>query len=173
MIRGMTLLPSFMDLALKRRKPPENPRSPRSVNAWIVRDYEVIAQAGNRTLTRPRSDPAPCPKFASGKPPRPSATERLSICDPSTSRWSPARCAPSRDLVCVRIRACITARGRSQGRRGVKNPVCGLRLADLPHVAGGLFRGRRKLGGDASADFLRRGVIFTSPILGRVARSAG
>ena len=49
MIRGMTA-PSFMDLALKTAenagKAGEVP-----IGCVIVRDYEVIATAGNRTLT--------------------------------------------------------------------------------------------------------------------------
>src|SRR5258708_3943330 len=49
MIRGMTA-PSFMDLALKKAentgKSGEVP-----IGCVIVRDYEVIATAGNRTLT--------------------------------------------------------------------------------------------------------------------------
>ena len=49
MIRGMTA-PSFMDLALKTAKNAAKTGEV-PIGCVIVRDYEVIATAGNRTLT--------------------------------------------------------------------------------------------------------------------------
>src|SRR5258708_32588934 len=49
MIRGMTV-PSFMDLALKTAKN-AGKAGEVPIGCVIVRDYEVIATAGNRTLT--------------------------------------------------------------------------------------------------------------------------
>ena len=49
MIRGMTV-PSFMDLALKTAKNAGNAGEV-PIGCVIVRDFEVIATAGNRTLT--------------------------------------------------------------------------------------------------------------------------
>ena len=78
MIRGMTV-PSFMDLALKTAenagKAGEVP-----IGCVIVRDYEVIATAGNRTLTD--SDPtAHAEILAIRQAADAIGTERLVDCD--------------------------------------------------------------------------------------------
>ena len=145
MIRGMTA-PSFMDLALKAAenagKSGEVP-----IGCVIVRNNEVIATAGNRTLTD-RDPTAHAEILAIRQATEPSAASGWSIAT-SMSRWSRARCAPARS----RWRGsggCITAPADPKGgavESGVRffaSPTC-------HHVAGGLFRGRRERSGDAAA----------------------
>ena len=78
MIRGMTA-PSFMDLALKTAenagKAGEVP-----IGCVIVRDYEVIAAAGNRTLTD-RDPTAHAEILAIRQAAEAIGTERLVDCD--------------------------------------------------------------------------------------------
>src|SRR5882757_9185021 len=78
MIRGMTA-PSFMDLALKKAentgKSGEVP-----IGCVIVRDYEVIATAGNRTLTD-RDPTAHAEILALRQAAETIGTERLVDCD--------------------------------------------------------------------------------------------
>jgi len=78
MIRGMTV-PSFMDLALKTAentgKSGEVP-----IGCVIVRDYEVIATAGNRTLTD-RDPTAHAEILAIRQAADAIGTERLVDCD--------------------------------------------------------------------------------------------
>ena len=78
MIRGMTV-PSFMDLALKTAenagKAGEVP-----IGCVIVRDYEVIATAGNRTLTD-RDPTAHAEILAIRQAAEAIGTERLVDCD--------------------------------------------------------------------------------------------
>ena len=78
MIRGMTA-PSFMDLALKTAenagKSGEVP-----IGCVIVRDYEVIATAGNRTLTD-RDPTAHAEILAIRQAAEAIGTERLVDCD--------------------------------------------------------------------------------------------
>ena len=78
MIRGMTV-PSFMDLALKTAenagKSGEVP-----IGCVIVRDYEVIATAGNRTLTD-RDPTAHAEILAIRQAAETIGTERLVDCD--------------------------------------------------------------------------------------------
>ena len=78
MIRGMTV-PSFMDLALKTAenagKAGEVP-----IGCVIVRDYEVIATAGNRTLTD-RDPTAHAEIMAIRQAAEAIGTERLVDCD--------------------------------------------------------------------------------------------
>ena len=78
MIRGMTA-PSFMDLALKTAenagKSGEVP-----IGCVIVRDYEVIATAGNRTLTG-RDPTAHAEILAIRQAAETIGTERLVDCD--------------------------------------------------------------------------------------------
>ena len=78
MIRGMTA-PSFMDLALKTAenagKAGEVP-----IGCVIVRDYEVIATAGNRTLTD-RDPTAHAEILAIRQAAEAIGTERLVDCD--------------------------------------------------------------------------------------------
>jgi len=92
-----------------------------------VRDYEVIATAGNRTLTD--RDPTGMPKYwRSGKRPKPSAPNGWSIailCD-AVSR---VRCARLRFRF-ARISGCITAPADPKGgavESGVRfftSPTC-------------------------------------------------
>lgn len=78
MIRGITV-PSFMDLALKTAenagKSGEVP-----IGCVIVRDYEVIATAGNRTLTD-RDPTAHAEILAIRQATEVSGSERLVDCD--------------------------------------------------------------------------------------------
>ena len=78
MIRGMTA-PSFMDLALKTAenagKAGEVP-----IGCVIVRDYEVIATAGNRTLTD-RDPTAHAEILAIRAAAEKTGSERLTDCD--------------------------------------------------------------------------------------------
>src|SRR3977135_32913 len=78
MIRGMTA-PSFMDLALKTA---ENAAKAGEVpiGCVIVRDYEVIATAGNRTLTE-RDPTAHAEILAIRQAAEAVGTERLVDCD--------------------------------------------------------------------------------------------
>ena len=119
MIRGMTA-PSFMDLALKTAenagKSGEVP-----IGCVIVRDYEVIATAGNRTLTD--RDPTAHAEILAirqaAEADRHRAAGRLrSLCHAGA-----VHDVRRRDLVRADP-AALLRRGRSQGRRG-RIPACG------------------------------------------------
>jgi tRNA(adenine34) deaminase len=78
MIRGMTV-PSFMDLALKTAKNVGNAGEV-PIGCVIVRDFEVIATAGNRTLTD-RDPTAHAEILAIRQAAEAIGTERLVDCD--------------------------------------------------------------------------------------------
>ena len=78
MIRGMTA-PSFMDLALKTAKNAGNAGEV-PIGCVIVRGYEVIAAAGNRTLTD-RDPTAHAEILAIRQAAERIGTERLVDCD--------------------------------------------------------------------------------------------
>ena len=78
MIRGMTA-PSFMDLALKTAKN-AGKAGEVPIGCVIVRDYEVIATAGNRTLTD-RDPTAHAEILAIRQAAEAIGTERLVDCD--------------------------------------------------------------------------------------------
>jgi len=78
MIRGMTV-PSFMDLALKTAKNAGNAGEV-PIGCVIVRDFEVIATAGNRTLTD-RDPTAHAEILAIRQAAEAIGTERLVDCD--------------------------------------------------------------------------------------------
>ena len=153
MIRGMTV-PSFMDLALKTAenagKAGEVP-----IGCVIVRGYEVIATAGNRTLTD-RDPTAHAEILAIRQAAEAIGTERLVDCDLYVTlvRLHHVR---RRDLLCPDPPALLRRR-RSQGRRGGfrRAVFC---AADLPPRAGGLFGGRRDRGRDAAAGFLQGAAV--------------
>ena len=90
MIRGITV-PSFMDLALKTAenagKSGEVP-----IGCVIVRDYEVIATAGNRTLTD-RDPTAHAEILAIRQAAETIGTERLVECDLYVTLEPCAMCA--------------------------------------------------------------------------------
>ena len=135
MIRGMTA-PSFMDLALKTAenagKSGEVP-----IGCVIVRDYEVIATAGNRTLTD-RDPTAHAEILAIRQAADAIGTERLVDCDLYVTLEPCTMCAGA--ISFARIRRLYYGASRSQGRRGgVRRAL--LRLADLPSCPRGLFGG--------------------------------
>jgi tRNA(adenine34) deaminase len=78
MIRGITV-PSFMDLALKTAKNAGNAGEV-PIGCVIVRDFEVIATAGNRTLTD-RDPTAHAEILAIRQAAEAIGTERLVDCD--------------------------------------------------------------------------------------------
>ncbi len=152
-IRGMTA-PSFMDLALKAAenagKSGEVP-----IGCVIVRDNEVIATAGNRTLTD-RDPTAHAEILAIRQAAEAIGSERLVDCDLYVTLEPCTMCAGA-----ISLRAdpaAVLRRRRSQGRRGrLRRAV--LRLADLPSRAGGLFGGRRERGGDAAAGIFQGAAV--------------
>ena len=107
------------------------------VGCVIVRDGEVVARAGNRTLARPRPDRA-C--RVAGDPPG-GIDARLASGSPiaiSMSRSSPARCA-RRDVVCAHPPALLRRADPKGGavENGVRffaSPTCHHR----PEVYGGI-----------------------------------
>jgi len=99
MIRGMTA-PSFMDLALKTAenagKSGEVP-----IGCVIVRDYEVIATAGNRTLTD-RDPTAHAEILALRQAAETIGTERLVDCDLYVTLEPCTMCAGAISLARIR-----------------------------------------------------------------------
>src|ERR1700704_2530337 len=99
MIRGMTV-PSFMDLALKTAKNAgkagEGP-----IGCVIVRGYEVIATAGNRTLTD-RDPTAHAEILAIRQAAETIGTERLVDCDLYVTLEPCAMCAAAISFARIR-----------------------------------------------------------------------
>ena len=149
MIRGMTA-PSFMDLALKTAenagKAGEVP-----IGCVIVRDNEVIATAGNRTLTD-RDPTAHAEILAIRQAADAIGTERLIDCDLYVTLEPCTMCAGAISFARIRrlyYGAADPKGGAVEFRRAV---FC---VADLPSRAGGLFGGRRDRGGDAAEGFFQ------------------
>ena len=125
-----------MDLALKTAenagKAGEVP-----IGCVMVRDYEVIATAGNRTLTD--YDPTAHAEILAirrgGR--RRSAASAWSTAT-STSRWSPAPCVRARSRFARISRLYYGAADPKGGAVEFRRAV--LCLADLPSCAGCLFR---------------------------------
>src|SRR3979490_1755333 len=111
MIRGMTV-PSFMDLALKTAenagKAGEVP-----IGCVIVRDYEVIATAGNRTPTD-RDPTAHAEILAIRQPAERIGTERLVDCDLYVTLEPCTMCAGA--ISFARIRRLYYGAAAPQGR---------------------------------------------------------
>ena len=149
MIRGMTA-PSFMDLALKTAenagKAGEVP-----IGCVIVRDYEVIATAGNRTLTD-RDPTAHAEILAIRQAAETIGTERLIDCDLYVTLEPCTMCAAA--ISFARTQAALLRRRRSEGRRGRFRRAL-LCVPDLPSRAGGVFRGRRDGSRDVAAGFFQ------------------
>jgi len=126
MIRGMTA-PSFMDLALKTAenagKAGEVP-----IGCVIVRDYEVIATAGNRTLTD-RDPTAHAEILAIRQAAERIGTERLVDCDLYVTLEPCTMCAGA--ISFARIAGSITARPIPRAVRSI--PACGS-LRHLPAI---------------------------------------
>ena len=141
MIRGMTA-PSFMDLALKTAenagKAGEVP-----IGCVVVRGYEVIASAGNRTLTD-RDPTAHAEILAIRQAAEAIGTERLVDCDLYVTLEPCTMCAGA--ISFARIR-----------RRGFRGAV--LCTADLPSRAGGLFGSRRDRSRDTAAGFFQGAAV--------------
>ncbi len=154
MIRGMTA-PSFMDLALKTAenagKAGEVP-----IGCVIVRDYEVIATAGNRTLTD-RDPTAHAEILAIRQAAEAIGTERLVDCDLYVTLEPCTMCAGAISL--ARIRRLYYGAADPKGG-AVDSGVQLLRFADLPSRAGGLFGGRRAQGRDAAEGVLQGAAVI-------------
>lgn len=90
MIRGMTV-PSFMDLALKTAKA-AGKSGEVPIGCVIVRDYEVIATAANRTLTD-RDPTAHAEIIALREAAKKIGNERLADCDLYVTLEPCAMCA--------------------------------------------------------------------------------
>src|SRR5664280_1148757 len=127
MIRGMTA-PSFMDLALKTAKN-AGKAGEVPIGCVIVRDYEVIATAGNRTLTD-RDPTAHAEILAIRQAAEAIGTERLVDCD-----------------LYVTLEPCTMCAGAISFARIRRAVLC---VPHLPSRAGDLFGGGRDRGGDAA-----------------------
>ena len=109
------------------------------------RDYEVIATAGNRTLTD--CDPtAHAEILAIRQAAERIGTERLVDCDLYVTLEPCTMCAGA--ISFARIRRLYYGAADPKGG-AVDSGVRFFALADLPSRAGGLFRGRRNQGGGA------------------------
>ena len=142
--------PSFMDLALKAAenagKSGEVP-----IGCVIVLNNEVIATAGNRTLTD-RDPTAHAEILAIRQATEIIGSERLVDCDLYVTLEPCTMCAGAISLARIRrlyYGAADPKGGAVEFRRAV---LC---IADLPSRAGGLFGGRRERGGDAAAGFFQ------------------
>ena len=152
MIRGMTA-PSFMDLALKTAenagKAGEVP-----IGCVIVRDYEVIATAGNRTLTD-RDPTAHAEILAIRQAAERIGTERLVDCDLYVTLEPCTMCAAA--ISFARIRRVYYGAADPKGgavESGVRffdSPTChhrpevfgGIGEAEAAGLLKGFFRARR------------------------------
>ena len=137
MIRGMTA-PSFMDLALKTAKN-AGKAGEVPIGCVIVRDFEVIATAGNRTLTD-RDPTAHAEILAIRQAAEAIGTERLVDCDLYVTLEPCTMCAAAISFARIRrlyYGAADPKGGAVEFRRAV---LC---VADLPSRAGSLFRRRR------------------------------
>ncbi len=148
MIRGLKA-PSFMDLALKTAenagKAGEVP-----IGCVVVRNYEVIATAANRTLTD--YDPtAHAEIIALREAAKKIGSERLVDCDLYVTLEPCTMCAGAISL--CKGQAALLRRRRSQGRRG------GIRRAVLCIARPAIMR-RMSIPGSARAR--RRGCSRTS-----------
>ena len=99
MIRGMTA-PSFMDLALKTAKN-AGKSGEVPIGCVIVRDFEVIATAGNRTLTD-RDPTAHAEILAIRQAAESIGTERLVDCDLYVTLEPCTMCAGAISLARIR-----------------------------------------------------------------------
>src|SRR4029077_16058359 len=99
MIRGMTA-PSFMDLALKTAKN-AGKAGEVPIGCVIVRDYEVIATAGNRTLTD-RDPTAHAEMLAIRRATSALGSERLVDCDLYVTLEPCTMCAGAVSLARIR-----------------------------------------------------------------------
>src|SRR5262249_15735033 len=128
------------------------------IGCVIVRDNEVIAAAGNRTLTD-RDPTAHAEMLAIRQAAAKLGSERLVDCDLYVTP-EPCPICPA-PISLARRPPALFRRRRSQGRRGGFRRAL-LCLAHLPPCAGGLFRGRRARGGDAAARFLQGEAVRNS-----------
>ena len=141
--------PSFMDLALKTAKN-AGKSGEVPIGCVIVRNYEVIATASNRTLTD-RDPTAHAEVLAIRQAAERIGTERLTDCDlyvtlePCTTR--------GRAICFARIRRLYYGAADPKGWRGRQRRAV-LCAADMPSCPGGLLRPRRKpVSGDAERVF--------------------
>jgi len=157
MIRGMTA-PSFMDLALKTAenagKSGEVP-----IGCVIVRDSEVIATAGNRTLTD-RDPTAHAEILAIRQAAETIGTERLVDCDLYVTLEPCTMCAGA-NFVRPHSPALLRRGGPERRRGGFRCAI--LRFPNLPSCAGGLFGGRRARVGGHAAGVLQAAAVKKRP----------
>ena len=142
--------PSFMDLALKAAenagKAGEVP-----IGCVIVLDNEVIATAGNRTLTD-RDPTAHAEILAIRQAAAATGSERLVDCDLYVTLEPCTMCAGAISL--ARIRRLYYGAADPKGG-AVDSGVRFFASAHLPSRARGLFGGRRARSGDAAAGFFQ------------------
>ena len=120
------------------------------IGCVIVRDGEVIATAGNRTLTD-RDPTAHAEILAIRQAAARLGSERLVDCDLYVTLEPCTMCAGA--ISFARIRRLYYGASDPEGRRGGFRRAV-LCAADLPPRAGGLFRGRRAPRRDAAARIL-------------------
>ena len=139
-----------MDLALKAaEKAGKSGEVP--IGCVIVRDDEVIAAAGNRTLTD-RDPTAHAEVLAIRQAAEKLGTERLADCDLYVTLEPCTMCAGA--ISFARIRRLYYGAADPKGG-AVESGVRFFGAADLPPRAGGLFRARRERVGGAAAGVFR------------------
>ena len=152
MIRGMTA-PSFMDLALKTAKN-AGKAGEVPIGCVIVRGYEVIATAGNRTLTD-RDPTAHAEMVAIRRAAEKLGSERISECDLYVTLEPCAMCAAA--ISFARIRRLYygasdpKAGAVENGVRYFSAPTClhrpeiygGIGESEAAGLLRGFFRARR------------------------------
>ena len=110
------------------------------VGCVIVRDGEVVARAGNRTL-RDKDPTAHAEMLAIRQAAAALGTERLTDCDLYVTLEPCAMCAAAMSF--ARIRRLYFGAADPEGRRGGERRAV-LCVADLPSPAGSLWRHRRE-----------------------------
>ena len=165
MIRGMTA-PSFMDLALKTAKNAAKAGEV-PIGCVIVRGYEVIATAGNRTLTD-RDPTAHAEILAIRQAADAIGTERLVDCDLYVTLEPCTMCAGA--ISFARIRRLYYGAADPKGG-AVNSGVRFFASADLSSRAGGVFGGGRDRGGDAAEGFFQGEEVSRTPLSRHCERS--
>ena len=149
---------TFMDLALDEARAAARAGEV-PIGCVIVRDGDVIAQAGNRTLAD-RDPTAHAEMLAIRQAAAALGSERLIDCDLYVTLEPCAMCAAA--ISFARIRRLYYGAADPKGG-AVENGVRYFRLAHLPPPAGGLWRHRRDRGGRAAQGFLPRAAMKRLP----------
>ena len=142
---------SFMEMALDEARAAQAAGEV-PVGCVIVRDGEVIAKAGNRTLAD-RDPTAHAEVLAIREAAAKLGSERLTGCDLYVSLEPCAMCASAMSL--ARIRRLYYGAADPKGG-AVEFGRALLRLAHLPSPAGGLWRDQRNRRGPPAARLFRR-----------------